>query len=364
LESPKRQKIKGTQRSTSRLIRRFALRGLWGFVALLVIEYFVLPELSGAQRALSLISRANYALVTAGIIAEAAALYSFAKLTEVMVPRPRPSLWTLLRIDLASLSVSHVLPGGTASGSGLSLRLLSSAGLRTTDAGFAIATQGIGSAVVLNLILWISLIISIPINGFNSLYLSVALLGVVVIALFGGLILLFTRGEERVARLLDRLGKRVPYLSRFDFTTAVQRIAERLNDLRSDPVLLRGGIFWATMNWLFDAACLWLMLAAFGRWVDPDSLLVAYAIANVLAVLPLTPGGLGVVEAFATLALVKFFGTPRSIAILGVIAWRLFNFWLPIPIGVGSYISLKISAGEAPEDVTMELDKLRLDPPE
>ncbi|MDQ6797492.1 MAG: hypothetical protein M3011_05615, partial [Actinomycetota bacterium] len=39
------------------------------------------------------------------------------------------------------------------------------------------------------------------------------------------------------------------------------------------------------------------------------------------------------------------FGTPRGVALLGVAAWRLFNFWLPIPIGAGTYLSLRV--GEA-----------------
>jgi uncharacterized protein (TIRG00374 family) len=363
LRSPKRNEINGARRSTSKLIRRFAIRGLWGFLALLVIEYFVLPQIAGARKALTLVSHANYALVFGGVILEALALFAYAKLTAAMLPRNRPSTWTLLRIDLASLSVSHVLPGGTASGSGLALRLLTNAGVRGTDAAFAIATQGIGSAVVLNIILWVSLIVSIPFAGFNSLYLVVALLGIVLLAIISALIYLFTKGQERAVLIADSLTHRIPLLRKFDLRGSVRRIAQRISDLRADPQVLRNGITWASINWLADAACLWVMLAGFGKWINPVSLLVAYTIANVMAVLPITPAGLGVIEAFATLALVKFFGVPRGIAILGVIAWRLFNFWLPIPAGVAGYISLRISSGVPPEEVTMELDRLDFDPP-
>ena len=84
------------------------------------------------------------------------------------------------------------------------------------------------------------------------------------------------------------------------------------------------------------------------------AVLVAYGVANIAAALPLTPGGLGVVEATVSGILVGF-GTPRSIAIWGVMAWRLVNFWLPIPIGGAAYLSLKVhppadnQAGLAPE---------------
>src|SRR5208337_4431206 len=60
--------------------------------------------------------------------------------------------------------------------------------------------------------------------------------------------------------------------------------------------------------------------------------------------LPITPGGLGVVDSVAPLLLVSF-GVPASVATLGVLAWRLVNFWLPIPVGALAYISLKVPRG-------------------
>ena len=100
-------------------------------------------------------------------------------------------------------------------------------------------------------------------------------------------------------------------------------------------------LFFASANWLLDAGSLFVFVGAFGHWVDPVGLLVAYGVANIVAALPITPGGLGVVEATVSGILVGF-GTPRSIAIWGVLAWRLVNFWLPIPIGGSAYLSLQL----------------------
>src|SRR5262249_61035844 len=60
--------------------------------------------------------------------------------------------------------------------------------------------------------------------------------------------------------------------------------------------------------------------------------------------LPVTPAGLGVVDSIAPLLLVSF-GVTRSVATLGVLGWRLVNFWLPIPAGAIAYISLKVPRG-------------------
>jgi hypothetical protein len=73
-------------------------------------------------------------------------------------------------------------------------------------------------------------------------------------------------------------------------------------------------------------------------------LFAAYGIANVLGAIPITPAGLGVIDSVTPVLLVSF-GLTRSVATLGVLAWRLVNFWLPIPTGAAAYISLKVPRG-------------------
>ena len=70
-------------------------------------------------------------------------------------------------------------------------------GVSTTDAGFALATQGLGSAVVLNAIFLLALIVSLPLYGFQVAYLTVAIIGVLLMAFLAGLVVLFTKGDER-----------------------------------------------------------------------------------------------------------------------------------------------------------------------
>ena len=101
---------------------------------------------------------------------------------------------------------------------------------------------------------------------------------------------------------------------------------------------------WASLNWLLDAASLWCFIAAFGAYANPVGLFAAYGIANVLGAIPITPAGLGVIDSVTPVLLVGF-GLTRSVATLGVLAWRLVNFWLPIPTGIASYISLRVPRG-------------------
>lgn len=317
-------------------------RVVTGLLVLAVVEYLVLPQIAGARRSVDLLSSVSVPYLLLGVLLEVAAIGAYAKLTQAVLPlEGRPDFSTLLRIDLSTLAASHIVPGGSAAGAGLGYRLLTGAGVRGTDAGFAIATQGLGSALVLNVLLWLGLLISIPRRGFNPLYGTAAILGALLITGFAVAVVLLTRGEDRLARRVCRVADRIPMLDGEGVSRVLQRVAERLRVLGADRSLLVRAALWATANWLLSAASLWVFVAAFGYRTDIDGLIVAFGLANVLAAIPITPGGLGVVEAVLTSALVGF-GAPRGAAVLGVVVYRFVNFWLPIPIGGLAYLSLKV----------------------
>jgi uncharacterized protein (TIRG00374 family) len=326
-----------------RLMGRHPLRrGVLLVLLVLVVEYLVLPQIGGVSHSLSLLRRVNVGFLVLGVLLEVASLASYAKLTETVLPPRTCRFSRIWRIDLSTLAVSHVLPGGTAGGDGLAYRLLTKEGVRASDAGFALAVQGIGSALVLNAILWLALIVSIPLTGFNPIYATAAIIGALLLATFAALVILLTRGEEWAAIALRNLVSRLPFLRPGAADTAdrlVHQIAARIRVMAADRALLRRAVLWAAANWLLDAASLFVFLVAFGKVENPDGLLVAYGLAYVLAAIPVTPGGLGVVEGVLVPSLVGF-GSTRAVAIVAVIGYRLVNFWLPIPVGAGAYLSL------------------------
>jgi uncharacterized protein (TIRG00374 family) len=127
-------------------------------------------------------------------------------------------------------------------------------------------------------------------------------------------------------------------------TSLVKKVADRTKVLAESPELLYRAGIWAAANWLLDAGSLWVFLFAFGAHVYPEDLLVAYGLANILAVIPITPGGLGVVE-LTVVSILTGFHIPGGAATAGVLCWRLVNFWLPIPFGGGAYLSLRLGRG-------------------
>jgi uncharacterized protein (TIRG00374 family) len=140
---------------------------------------------------------------------------------------------------------------------------------------------------------------------------------------------------------LHRVASHIPFVKPETVTALVRKVADRMKVLAQNPQLLYRASIWAAANWLLDASSLWIFLFAFGAHVSPIDLLVAYGLANVLAVIPITPGGLGVVE-LTVVSVLSGFGVASGAATAGVLCWRLVNFWLPIPFGGAAYLSLRL----------------------
>lgn len=319
-------------------------RGAVIFVILLIVEYLVVPELVGASKDLYLLGRLNAAWLIAGVALEGVSLFCYGLLTRVLLPpEGRPSLSRLFRIDLAAAAVAHVIPAGTLGSAGIGYRLFTAEGISGVDAGVMMAAKGIGSTVVLNVLLWLSLVISIPLAGFHPIYVTVAIIGAVVLLAAGLLVFGVTHGTERASRILGAVGRRIPGMGD-RLENVIRDAGNSLSALGRDRRVLSGSLTWASLNWLLDAASLWCFVAAFGRLVNPVELFAAYGIANVAGALPVTPAGLGVVDSVTPLLLVSF-GVTRNVATLGVLGWRLVNFWMPIPAGAVAYASLKVPRG-------------------
>lgn len=330
------------------------VRRLVGFVVAFVLLYFlVLPKLSQQKGKLNLLTHINLAFVAASLVLEAASLVAYAMLTRSILSQfgKPPRLRRLVQVGMSTLAITRVLPGGSAAGTGLGYRLLTDMGYSQADAGLTLAVQSVGSAAVLNALLWLGLVASIPLRALHrspgsgalpkTLYITAALFGALLVGIFGFVILSLTRGQERALRIVHAVCRRLRFLDEDSVVRLVQRVSDQLKVMVSNRSLLLRAVVWASANWLFDAAALWVMVAAFHYRLGPDALIVSYCIANIVAAIPITPGGLGVVEVVLTSALTAY-GAPGQVAALGVIAYRLVSFWLPIPAGGIAYLTLRL----------------------
>ena len=123
-----------------------------------------LPLIPGLRKAATDLRKVNPALLVGRVRLQMAALFCYSLLTRAALGESRHarSRLRLFRIQMSTKALSSIVPGGSAAGSALGYRLMTLSGVQGADAGFALATAGLGSAVMLNVILWVGLIVSIP----------------------------------------------------------------------------------------------------------------------------------------------------------------------------------------------------------
>ena len=341
----KRGLRRSRQRATIRMLK---------VLATLLVVYFLILNIPGLRNAVDQLSDVRPELLVLGLGLEIIALFCYSVMTRAALGPVghHLSVLHLFRIQLSTRALSSLVPGGSAAGSALGFRLMVASGVPGPDAGFALATAGLTSAVVLNYILWGGLIVSIPLRGVNPVYGSAAIAGIILMGIAVAIIFGLIEGQERSEKILRSIARRL-HLNEERAGEAVRHIGGRMKELAGDKAMLRRLVGWAAANWLIDAAALWVFLRAFGGSLTFDALIVAFGLANVLAAIPLTPGGLGLVEGIYVPVLVGF-GLTRATAVVGVVSYRVAQFWLPILIGGLMYLSLRIGP--------WAIDRNRLEP--
>ncbi|TDO58732.1 hypothetical protein EV651_1097 [Kribbella sp. VKM Ac-2571] len=321
-------------------------RRVWSAASLVVVfavvEYVVLPKLTLARESLDRVAHLNPAWVIAGITLETCCLVSYSLFTRALLGRGQVRFSWILRTDVTGYGVSHVIPGGAATATALRFRLLRAGGARPANITATITAEAVGSYVALLLIAWLTSIPALFLRDATSAYLIMFLIGLAALAC--GVLAVRERSalERFAAGVLRASLSRLPRRTR----PWIASVALRLRDLLADHEVRRAFLLWATLNWLLDACVLWTFLAAYGEPISPIPLLLAYCAANLAAAVPLTPGGIAVVEGIAISSLLGF-GVDSQAAVLAVLSWRLVQFWGPVPVAGLCYLSLQAQSATA-----------------
>jgi uncharacterized membrane protein YbhN (UPF0104 family) len=172
---------------------------------------------------------------------------------------------------------------------------------------------------------------------------ALALLAALLLAVAGGLLLVRSREARRVVlAALDLLVRRVSQQPGTAEAVA-RRVLARLGEVRVSKrtVAAAGGLF--VLGWVADAACLVSALLAIGATPPWNELLLAYCGAQLASFLPMTPGGLGVVEGTLALTLAGT-GSGAAHVLAAVLLYRAISYWATLPSGAFGYLALRRSA--------------------
>ncbi len=240
--------------------------------------------------------------------------------------------------QLAGNALSKIAPAGGAVGGALQYRMLVERGVDRARAATGVTAVNL---------LTFAVVLALPVLAIPTFLRGAVDRGLVEATLIGVVVFVVLLAVSIALLAFDRplcwVGGRVQAIrNRLRRSSEpIRHLPDRLRRER-DRLLATLGPRWklalaATVGrWAFDYLTLLAALAAVGSTPKPALVLLAFCAAQVLAQVPVTPGGLGFVEAglTATLALA---GVGAGNAVLATLAYRLFSYWLPLPVGFGAY---------------------------
>lgn len=298
-------------------------------------------QLSSAGSMLSQI-RVGWLLVA--IAAEIVSFVVFARLQRWLLRAGgvKVPLLSMIEIALAGNAMSTSLPGGPAWSATWAFGQLRRRGANRVLAGWVIVVAGALSSFAVFVIVAAGAWIAGNSGPFAHLRWLAAVLAAIPI-----LVAIAFEAARHSQKVNEFLGETwVAVSSHLRPVRAIGRLTRRTVDSLG---LVRPGLTgWAEAfalalaNWLYDAAALVAVIEALHISVPWRDVLVIYGFTQISASLPVTPGGLGVVEA-SMAALLVAYGIPSTSAVAVVLLYRIVSFWGLVPIGWAVWFGLEIA---------------------
>jgi putative heme transporter len=237
--------------------------------------------------------------------------------------------------QLASNAFGRVVPGGVAASGAVQYAMLVRAGVPAAAAASGMTASALllfGTLLALPLLATPAVIGGVAVDPHLA---KAALAGAVLFILMVGVGVACVV-SDRPLELLGRAAQATWNRLR-RHREPVTGLPERLLHERDVVLGVLGRQWWEALllaagRWVLDYLTLIAALYALGAIPRASLVLLAFCAAQLLGTLPLTPGGLGFVEAglTGTLALA---GVGGGAAVVATLAYRLVSFWLPLPAG-------------------------------
>lgn len=292
----------------------------------------------------SLLSSVQIPWLVAAVAAQAGSMVVFARLQRWLLKAGGvdPGLGTMVEITLAGNAMSVSLPGGAAWAATWAFEQLRRRGAKRDLAVWVILVAGAMASFALFTVLVVGAWVAGNRGLARDFRIPGACLAAVPVA--GFVIYRLGRRLPVVQRALDGAGRRLRESMPFGekVVRALGSLLARLRRVNPGPLELVVAFALAFLNWLLDAATLTFAILALGIHVPWQGLLVAYGLAQLSASIPITPGGIGVVEGSLSLALIAY-GVPGSEAVAATLLYRIVSFWGLVPVGWAVWVALEVA---------------------
>jgi len=329
--------------------RRTVVLGVALVVVLAIGLVLLLGKAAGYRQVLDALERASGPWLLACLILELASYAAYVISLRAVVAMdggPQLSPGSATRMWLASLGGTRIVSPGGVGGLAVLYWLLRRAGM---GAGAAVSrVLGFNILIFALFGAWAfatALVLLMPVGGGVPLGMELPwIIGIPLLAAAGLWISQGERGQRIAADTSHGWLRRGLAAAVRGIVVARAAVAPRNMNMPA--------IMGAIVYWVGDVACLWAALRAIGAEVSLAAVALAYATAYIAMLFPLPTGGYGAIDAAATFTLTVL-GIPLAEAVVGVVVWRFFNFWLPtipglIELGRSASLGRRLAEEHAP----------------
>lgn len=339
---------------TSRLPRWLPPRRLAyaiaGLVAALIAARVLLDSSSELGEAADSLDHIRWGWVVVAIGLELASYVAFGRAIQRLLSKAdRKPLTSLTAAAITAQAASQCIPGGAATSGIVAFRQVRRLGVGEVPSAAAIVVANLLQAAALPLLALIGAELpgaANPIPGLRAV--SIGLLAAIAV---GATLLYLLRARQLPRRALvwsvlaseqvgNWLRRKVLRKSVSPPAAGQHSLVERIDDLDVGGGQVALAAVLCTLFWVGDALCLAAAFPAIGAGVPWRGLLLAYPAAQLVSVLPIVPGGLGIVEGSLTAGLVAYGGATET-ALAAVLLYRLISFWGLIPVGGLTWLGLR-----------------------
>jgi uncharacterized protein (TIRG00374 family) len=298
---------------------------------------FALPRIASYEDVLDVVRSLSQAGMVVLLAAMVLNIVTFAP--PWMSALPRLGFSSAIVMTQASTAASNVLPGGEAIGAALGFGMLRAWGY---GRGLVAATVAVISSfnVLIKAVFPVLAVVWLLVTGadIGPLGAIAAIACVVAVGIVTVVVLALRRESSTLAvgRRLDPLFSRVLSLLR---RPERQTLSERLVHFRREAVGLLGRRWASLVVWTFVGHLTVFLVLLATLWaldvsnVDVAQAFAAWSLTRLLTAIPITPGGLGIVELGLTGALVAA-GAGDAEAVAAVLVYRALTWLPPILIGL------------------------------
>lgn len=321
--------------------KKSIILGIIGLVVIVLIFWKVIPQVTGSDYQEAFQYLKDMTPLAIALIAVAVVVYLVAYGFPFMAATPGLRYWKSQQVNQAAFAISNGVPAGGAFGLAVQYAMLTSYRISGTSATAAITAVGLWSAFV-SLGLPILGVAALSASGGASSYNWVAPVGLAILVVTIVVFVLVMR-SEKLATAVGKAGNWVikPFRGKIKALKDLD-LVEPITKFRKDMYdVLRRRWLWITIAQvaviMTQFLIMYFSLRGVEGWQNPGTSPLAafgaFATAQIMLMVPITPGGLGTTDALM-IALLQSMGVPGAVAQAADVVWRMASYVPQIIIGI------------------------------